>query len=146
MDNKILVNNLYQNLKLYNIDSKTKIKIISDTYQIDRSTIFRWINDAKSIDDNINYNITTLKKYYNSNITYSVESLIINNIDKYKSINKLKKFINNTLKTCINNNIIKCVMASNNLKMKNFNNIDISKLIKIDSLNNTFNNISKHIY
>jgi len=144
MENKILINNLYKNLKLYNIDSKTKIKIISDTFHIDRSTIFRWINDVKSIDDD-NYYIDTLKKYYNSNITYSVESLIINNINKYKSINKLKKFINKTINIHINNNIIKCVMVCNNLKMKNFNNIDISKLIKNDCLNNTFNNISKEV-
>ena len=144
MENKILINNLYKNLKLYNIDSKTKIKIISETFHIDRSTIFRWINDVKSIDDD-NYYIDTLKKYYNSNITYSVESLIINNINKYKSINKLKKFINKTLNIHINNNIIKCVIVCNNLKMKNFNNIDISKLIKNDCLNNTFNNISKEV-
>ena len=82
MDNKTIVCNLYENLKLYKINSKMKIKIISDTFDIDRSTIFRWINDIKSSHDNHKDNISSLSKYINSNITLSVETLIIKNFYK----------------------------------------------------------------
>ena len=115
---------------------KKKIQIISNTFDIDRSTIFRWIKKTKFNQDVYNNNISSLNKYLNKNITLSVETLIIKNINKYKSINKLKKFINKTLNTSINNNIIKCVLACNNLKIKNFNNIDVNELTKI--------NCSKH--
>jgi len=58
------------------------------------------------------------------NITFTIETLIINNVSKYNSINKLKNFINTTLNTYISNNMIKCVLASNNIKFKNFSNIN----------------------
>lgn len=145
MDNKTIVCNLYENLKLHKINSKMKIKIISDTFDIDRSTIFRWINDIKSSHDNHKDNLSSLSKYINSNITLSVETLIIKNFNKFTSINKLKKNINKTLNTCINNNIIKCVLACNNLKMKNHNNIDISKFTKIYCPENKQNIIDSNI-
>jgi hypothetical protein len=44
---------------------------------------------------------------------------------------KLKKFIYKTLNTYINKNIIKYVLACNNLKIKNFNNIDFNKIVEI---------------
>ena len=47
------------------------------------------------------------------------------------TITKIKKFVNKIL-----NNIIKCVLACNNLKIKNFNNIDINKLVEINCLKN----------
>ena len=136
MNDEIITTNLYNNLTLHQIDSKKKIQIISNTFDIDRSTIFRWIKKTKFNQDVYNNNISSLNKYLNKNITLSVETLIIKNINKYKSINKLKKFINKTLNTSINNNIIKCVLACNNLKIKNFNNIDVNELTKI--------NCSKH--
>ena len=136
MNDEIIVANLYNNLTSHQIDSKQKIQIISNTFDIDRSTIFRWINKTNVNQYVLNNNISSLKKYLNKNITLSVETLIIKNIDKYKSINKLKKFVNKTLNTCINNNIIKCVLACNNLKFKNFNNIKIDELFKINCLKN----------
>jgi len=134
--NKIIVKNLYKNLTLHKIKKKKKIQIITDTFDIDRSTIFRWINKKKSYEDNNNNNTSLLNKYLNKNITLSVETLIIKNINKYNSITKIKKFVNKTLNTSINNNIIKCVLACNNLKIKNFNNIDINKLVEINCLKN----------
>ena len=136
MDNKLTITNLYNNLSFYNIDSKTKIDIISNTYDITRSTIYRWMEDNNKIIDNNNNNIIMLNNYKNKNITFAIETLIINNISKYNSINKLKKFINSTLKTYISNNIIKCVLASNNLKLKNFSNININEFVKNNCINN----------
>ena len=97
MNDEIITTNLYNNLTLHQIDSKKKIQIISNTFDIDRSTIFRWIKKTKFNQDVYNNNISSLNKYLNKNITLSVETLIIKNINKYKSINKLKKFINKTL-------------------------------------------------
>ena len=136
MDDKIIVTNLYNNLTLHKINTKRKIQIITDTFDIDRSTIFRWIKKKKSDEDINNNNISLLNKYLNKNITLSVETLIIKNINKYNSITKIKKFVNKTFNTSINNNIIRCVLACNNLKIKNFNNIDINKLFKINCLKN----------
>ena len=101
MDNKLTITNLYNNLSLYNIDSKTKIDIISNTYDITRSTIYRWMEDNNKIIDDKNKNIIMLNNYKNKNITFAIETLIIINISKYNSINKLKKFINSTLNTYI---------------------------------------------
>ena len=136
MDNKLTITNLYNNLSFYNIDSKTKIDIISNTYDITRSTIYRWMEDNNKIIDDNNNNIIMLNNYKNKNITFAIETLIINNISKYNSINKLKKFINSTLNTYISNNIIKCVLASNNLKLKNFSNININEFVKNNCINN----------
>ena len=128
MENKLTIANLYNNLSLYNIDSKTRIDIISNTYDIDRSTIFRWKNDSEKIITNNNNNIIMLNNY--KNITFSIETLIIDNVSKYNSINKLRKFLNKTLNTYVSNNMIKCVLASNKIKFKNFSNINIDTFVK----------------
>ena len=130
MENKLTITNLYNNLSLYNIDSKTRIDIISNTYDIDRSTIFRWKNDSGKIITNNNNNIIMLNNYKNKNITFSIETLIIDNVSKYNSINKLRKFLNKTLNTYVSNNMIKCVLASNKIKFKNFSNINIDTFVK----------------
>jgi transposase len=135
MNNKLQITQLYNSLTFHNVESKTKIKIISNTYDISRSTIFKCLKNNKNDNDNYNNNFIKLHKYKNKNITYAVENLIINNIDKYNSIVKLKKYINITLNTNISNNIIKCVMACNNLKIKNVN-ININDLVKINCPSN----------
>ena len=88
MENKLIITNLYNNLSIYKIDSKTRINIISNTYDIDRSTIFRWINDSKEINDKNNNDIIMLNNYKNKNINVAIETLIINNVSKYNSIKK----------------------------------------------------------
>ena len=136
MENKLTITNLYNNLSLYNIDSKTRIDIISNTYDIDRSTIFRWKNDSEKIITNNNNNIIMLNNYKNKNITFSIETLIIDNVSKYNSINKLRKFLNKTLNTYVSNNMIKCVLASNKIKFKNFSNINIDTFVKNNCIDN----------
>ena len=87
MENKLIITNLYNNLSIYKIDSKTRINIISNTYDIDRSTIFRWINDSKELIDKNNNNIVMLNNY--KNITFAVKTLIINNVSKYSHPNRI---------------------------------------------------------
>jgi hypothetical protein len=145
MENKITITNLYNNLSFYKIDSKTRINIISNTYDIDRSTIFKWMNDSKELIDNKNNNIIMLNNYKNKNITFAIETLIINNVSKYNSINKLKKFINTTLNTYISNNMIKCILASNNIKFKNFSNINIDTFVKNNCIDDNKIIITKKI-
>ena len=127
MENKLTIANLYNNLSLYNIDSKTRIDIISNTYDIDRSTIFRWKNDSEKIITNNNNNIIMLNNY--KNITFSIETLIIDNVSKYNSINKLRKFLNKTLNTYVSNNMIKCVLASNTPKFYKKNILKVIDII-----------------
>ena len=86
-----------------------------------------------------------LNNYKNKNITFTIETLIINNVSKYNSINKLKNFINTTLNTYISNNMIKCVLASNNIKFKNFSNININTFVKNNCIDNNIIIITNEI-